>query len=177
MKLTKEVIDVLKFHGYMTVTAPAQDFIDRYDTVEELGNAGFIGDRGAIHLLESVFDENGVNRSAEVKDAELEKQAVEAPVENENPVEAPVEDEAAVEDDSLIEDSDGNGPDEIPITKTEENPKTDVEDVTEAKPEQEPVTESDGEQNPPADTPVTTTEPKKTTKKSTTKKKTTEKES
>ena len=75
MKLTKEVVEVLKYHGYMTFTENTETFLKYFNTVEDLGDSGFITDRGAIDFLKSLFDEDGVNRSAEVGEEEIEKQA------------------------------------------------------------------------------------------------------
>lgn len=76
MKLTKEVIRLLKFHGYLTLTAPDDVFLNRFKTVEELGIAGFITDREAFDTLGSVFDENGVNQIAGMDEKNLTKQAL-----------------------------------------------------------------------------------------------------
>jgi len=76
MKLTKAIVEVLKYHGYMTFTESTETFLKRFNTVEELGDAGFITDRGAVNFLKTIFDENGVNRSAEVSEEELNQQAV-----------------------------------------------------------------------------------------------------
>ena len=75
MKLTKEIIEVLKYHGYTTITVPTEDILKVYDTVEDFGYAGYIGDRGAIDFLKTIFDDDGINRSAEVGEEELEKQS------------------------------------------------------------------------------------------------------
>ena len=44
MKLTKEIIDKLKLLGFITVTTPSNAFLERFKTVEELAEAGFIND-------------------------------------------------------------------------------------------------------------------------------------
>lgn len=146
MKLTKEVIKVLKYHGYMTATVPAEDFIRVYKTVEDLGAAGYIGDRGAIAFLKTVFDENGVNRSAEVGETELEKQAVEDPI-----VDTP---ETPETPEPIVEPEPENGPTSEPAPET----------VAEPEPEKEP--EPTPEPEAPAE------DPKPKTKKTTTKKST-----
>lgn len=77
MKSTKEIISVLKYQGFMTSTSDTQIFLDAYDTVEELGDAGFIGDRGAIDFLRNIFDENGVNMTGPTTDEDVEKAVAE----------------------------------------------------------------------------------------------------
>ena len=181
MKLTKDVVEVLKYHGYMTFTESTETFLARFDTVEELGNAGFITDRGAINFLNTVFDENGVNRSAEVGEDELEKQAViePEPIESEPINPEPIEPEV-VTPEPIVEPE--NGPIDV------QNPEPTPEDPTPEEPtpepenEQEPTQESNQvaeelTQNPPEDAPVVDPTPKKTTTKKTTTKKTTKKES
>ena len=76
MKLTKEIVDVLKFHGYMTFTENTETFLNAFKTVEQLGEAGFITDRGAIDFLNTIFDENGVNRVAEINETNLNEDSI-----------------------------------------------------------------------------------------------------
>ena len=63
MKLTKEIIYVLKYYGFTHTTTAPDIFLEHYNTVEEFGYAGFIDDRGALNFLRHIFDENGVNVS------------------------------------------------------------------------------------------------------------------
>ena len=159
MKLTKEIIEVLKYHGYTTVTFPTEDILKVYDTVEDFGYAGYINDRGAINFLKTIFDENGVNRSADVGEEKLEKQEEELEPEVVNPeiVESDVVDEPVVDPTST----------ETPTSEPE--PEKVEEKVETETTKQEPEkTEEPGEYM---------IIPKKTTKKTSTKKKSTEKES
>ena len=119
MKLTKEVIRLLKFHGYLTLTAPDEVFLNRFETVEELGIAGFITDREAFDTLGSVFDENGVNQIADMDEKNLTKQALNPDViiieetkidsvdavELNRPVEDVVETEETVAEEDGVEDA------------------------------------------------------------------------
>ena len=153
MKLTKDVVEVLKYHGYMTFTESTETFLARFNTVEDLGNAGFITDRGAVNFLRSVFDENGINHSAETGEDKLEKQleVIEPEVVNPEPIEPEVINPEPIEPETIVE---------------SENSSADVqiqESTLEPKKEQEPTPEPVGE--------------KPKTKKTTTKKKSTEKES
>jgi len=157
MKLTKEVIKVLKYHGYMTSTVSAEDFVRVYKTVEDLGAAGYIGDRGAIAFLKTLFDENGVNRSAEVGETELEKQAVEEPI-----VDTP---ETPETPDPIVEPEPENGPAPEPETPAED-PAEEPASETVAEPEPEKEPEPTPEPEAPAE------DPKPKTKKTTTKKST-----
>ena len=163
MKLTKDVVEVLKYHGYMTFTESTETFLARFNTVEDLGNAGFITDRGAVNFLRSVFDENGINHSAETGEDKLEKQleVIEPEVVNPEPIEPEVINPDPIEPEVI-------NPEPIePETIVEsENSSADVqiqESTLEPKKEQEPTPEPVGE--------------KPKTKKTTTKKKSTEKES
>ena len=169
MKLTKAVVEVLKYHGYMTFTESTETFLKNFNTVEELGNAGFITDRGAINFLKNIFDENGVNHSAEVNDHEIEEQALNTEEsETETPVEEPV-----VESETKTE-----TPVEEPVVESETKTETPVEEpVVESEtktetPAEEPVVESETKTENPVETPEIEVEakPKKKTTKKTTKK-------
>ena len=125
MKLTKAIVEVLKYHGYMTFTESAETFLKRFNTVEELGDAGFITDRGAVNFLKTIFDEDGVNRSAEVSEEELNKQAV-------------------IEPEVL-------GPEKInpePIGEPEHTPEPEPEPTDEQGPSEEPAPEPEKEPDP-----------------------------
>lgn len=125
MKLTKAIVEVLKYHGYMTFTESAETFLKRFNTVEELGDAGFITDRGAVNFLKTIFDEDGVNRSAEVSEEELNKQAVIEP--------------------EVI------GPEKInpePIGEPEHTPEPEPEPENEQGPSEEPAPELEPEKEP-----------------------------
>ena len=196
MKLTKEVVEVLKYHGYMTFTESTETFLKHFETVEDLGDKGFITDRGAIDFLKTVFDENGVNRSVEVGEEELEKQATEESEVLEVPAEEPVVEsepevlevpEAPVE---TVDSEPENAPefDGAGFTEADNEPISAApaeEPVVESEPEvlevpaEEPVVESEPEVLEVPEAPVEDVKPKKTTstKKTTTKKTTTKKES
>lgn len=78
MKLNREIVDLLKLHGFITVPASTDSFLAKFDTLESLGDAGFISDRAAFEFVKNVFDDNGKNQPATVDN--LEEQAVEEPV-------------------------------------------------------------------------------------------------
>ena len=59
MKLTKEIIRLFKYHGFMTITSPDENIVDHYSTVEELVNAGFINDPEALRMAKLIFDSDG----------------------------------------------------------------------------------------------------------------------
>ena len=118
MKLTKEIVDVLKFHGYMTFTENTETFLNTFKTVEQLGEAGFITDRGAIDFLNTIFDENGVNRVAEINETNLNEDSINPEIIN-----------------STIQDS----PEPEPMKEQEQEPEPMKEQ--EQEPEQEKVKE------------------------------------
>ena len=157
MKLTKDVVEVLKYHGYITCIESTETFLKHFNTVEELGAAGFVTDRGVGDFLKSIFDENGVNRSAEVGEDELEKQAVIEPEPiNPEPINPePIEPEV-IKPEPIVEPE--NGP-----TDTQNPEPTPETPTSEPEKEPEPTPES--------------VEEKPKTKKTTTTKKTTKKES
>lgn len=151
MKLTKAIVEVLKYHGYMTFTESAETFLKRFNTVEELGDAGFITDRGAVNFLKTIFDEDGVNRSAEVSEEELNQQAVIEPevIEHEK-----INPEPIVEPEPTSEPE----PEKEPESTDEQGPSEEVkEEVKEPEPESEPA---------PAEKPKKTTGRKSTKKES-----------
>ena len=164
MKLTKAIVDVLKYHGYMTFTESAETFLKRFNTVEELGDAGFITDRGAVNFLKTIFDEDGVNRSAEVSEEELNKQAFwdDAPLGADNngnlvyieDIEPDHEDqgEGKVEDIEPDEEVNEQGPSGDVVDENPTDDKKEETEVEEPEPEPEPeqkkVNESEPEQAP-----------------------------
>ena len=148
MKLTKDVVEVLKYHGYITCIESTETFLKHFNTVEELGAAGFVTDRGVDDFLKSIFDENGINRSAEVEEDELEKQAAinPEPINPEPVVTEPVEPEVVEPE---------NGPTDV------QNPEPTPETPT-SEPEKEPEPTPEPVEEKP--------KPKKTTTKKTSKK-------
>ena len=76
MKLTKEIISVLKYHGFLTFTAPAEKILRDFNTFEDLCAAGFVSDRGAVKMIQSLFNDEGTNMVAGA-----EPEVVEEPVE------------------------------------------------------------------------------------------------
>jgi outer membrane biosynthesis protein TonB len=170
----------------MTFTESTETFLKRFNTVEELGDAGFITDRGAVNFLKTIFDENGVNHSAEVGEVELEKQAFwdDAPLgadNNGNLVH--IED---IEPDEGVNEQGPSGDvvDENPVDDKKEEPEPtpepEQEKVNEPEHEKEPEPESTDEQGPseevkePEPTPepesAPAEKPKKTTGRKSTKK-------
>lgn len=140
MKLTKEILEVLKYHGFMTVTGDNETFLKYFDTVEKLAGAGFIVHGGVFDFLRNIFDEDGVNRSVPDTTEELDKQAVEA------------------NEDEPIAESKPEVVEETPV------PEPEVVEVNEEVLVEEPVVEE------PKPKKTTTTKKKTTTKKTTTKK-------
>ena len=158
MKLTKDVVEVLKYHGYITCIESTETFLKHFNTVEELGAAGFVTDRGVDDFLKSIFDENGINRSAEVEEDELEKQAAINP-EPINP--EPINPEPINPEPVVTE------PVEPEVVEPENGP-TDVQN-----PEPTPETPTSEPEKEPEPTPEPVEEkpkPKKTTTKKTSKK-------
>ena len=94
MKLTKEIISVLKYHGFLTFTAPSEKILEDFNTFEDLCAAGLVSDRSAVTLVHSLFNDDGVNEVASAEPEvveEPEPEVVEEPSEVvEEPVEAPV---------------------------------------------------------------------------------------
>ena len=154
MKLTKEIVDILKFHGYMTFTENTETFLNAFKTVEQLGDAGFITDRGAIDFLNTIFDENGVNRVAEISETNLNEGSINPEIVN-----------------SVIQDS--LEPETEQMKEQEQEPETEQmkeqeqEPETEQMKEQEPETEQmkEQEQEKVKEKKTTTKTTKKTTKK------------
>ena len=189
MKLTKEIIRLFKYHGFMTVTAPDEDILKCYRTVEDLTNAGFVNDSEALRMAKMVFVEDGTPAVGPTKDEDV----VETPVETvtETTEEPVIDTGTEKETETTTTDSEPTPeiPAEEPVVESDPVEEPAPETVTEPEPApeiptEEPVTESDpveettpvdGDQNPPVDAPVVTTEPKKT--KKTTTKKSTKKES
>ena len=95
MKLTKEIISVLKYHGFLTFTAPAEKILEDFNTFEDLCAAGLISDRAAVTLVHSLFNDDGVNEVAGVESEVVEEPVEEPVVEEEAPVEEPVVEEEA----------------------------------------------------------------------------------
>ena len=163
MKLTKDVVEVLKYHGYITCIESTETFLKHFNTVEELGAAGFITDRGVDDFLKSIFDENGVNRSAEVGEDELEKQAVIEPKPiNPEPIEPEVVTPEPINPEPI-------NPEPVMTEPVEpENGPTDIQN-----PEPTPETPTSEPEKEPEPTPEPVEEkpkPKKTTTKKTSKK-------
>ncbi len=59
MKLTKEIIRTLKYHGFVTITSPDEFFLKYFKTVEDFAEAGFINNVGAITMVMKLFDAEG----------------------------------------------------------------------------------------------------------------------
>jgi len=93
MKLTKEILDVLKYHDYITFVVEDDALLKKFDTVEALIDAGFVTEVGVLEFLSSVFNSDGVNQSAEVSESDLEKQAEEIVTETEKVEETETETE------------------------------------------------------------------------------------
>ncbi len=190
MKLTKEIIRLFKYHGFMTVTAPDEDILKRYQTVEDLTNAGFVNDPEALRMAKMVFVEDGTPAVGPTKDEDV----VEAPVETittitEDPIEDP---EPKPENENPITEEPAADPESEKVeekieTETETTPteelEKEVESVeTETTPTEEPVAEPEPEkveEEVETETETTTSEPepeapapkpKKTTTKKSTKK-------
>ncbi len=147
MKLTKEIISVLKYHGFLTFTAPAEKIIKDFNTFEDLCTAGLISDRAAVTLVHSLFNDDGVNEVASAE-PEVVEEPVEAPVAEpesevvEEPVEAPVAE---------------------PESEAAYNPNPEV--VEEPAKEEETVVETPTEETTSKPSPKKKTPTKKTTKK------------
>ena len=72
MKLTKEIIRLFKYHGFVTVTAPDEDILNHYQTVEDLTNAGFVNDPEALQMAKMIFVEDGTPAVGPTKDEDVD---------------------------------------------------------------------------------------------------------
>ena len=129
MKLTKEIISVLKYHGFLTFTASAENILEDFNTFEDLCAAGLISDRAAVTLVHSLFNDDGVNEVASAE-PEVVEAPVEAPVEESEPEAAynpnpEVVEEPAKEEETVVE-----TPTEETTSKPTPNKKTPTKKTT-----------------------------------------------
>lgn len=163
MKLTKEIIRLFKYHGFMTVTAPDEDILKHYQVVEDLVNAGFVNDPEALRMAKMVFAEDGSPAVGPTKDEDVNTDEpiveTETPTPESEPEPEKIEEKVETETETEIE---------TPTPESEQEKVNELVVETET-PTQEPekVEEKVEEQ----------AEVKPKPKKTTTKKKSTEKES